>query len=75
MGTAMKVVELVGTERKPEWFDPVSEDWQLDRRYEELLEEEQGNQYEAARRLIEEVSPRKGGSIGELAEELRELVK
>ncbi len=55
----MKVVELTGTERKPEWFDPASEDRQLDPRYEDLLEEEQGDQYEAARRLIEEVSPRK----------------
>ncbi|MCU0485810.1 MAG: hypothetical protein MUC85_06820, partial [Anaerolineales bacterium] len=42
-------------------FDPVSEDRQLDQRYEELLEEE-GDQFEAARRLIEEVSPRKENS-------------
>lgn len=54
----IRIMRLIEAEQKLEWFDPVSEDRQLDQRYEELLEEERGNQYEAARRLIEEVSPR-----------------
>jgi hypothetical protein len=54
----IRIMRLIEAEQKLERFDPVSEDRQLDQRYEELLEEE-GDQFEAARRLIEEVSPRK----------------
>jgi hypothetical protein len=55
----IRIMRLIEMEHKLEWFDPVSEDRQLDRRYAELLEEEEGDQFEAARRLIEEVSPKK----------------
>jgi integrase len=49
------VARLMETERFLESFDPVGDDLRLERRYRELLVEEEGDAYEAVRRWLTEV--------------------
>jgi hypothetical protein len=52
----MRVARVMETERLLETFDPVGDDLRLERRYRELLEEEEGNEYEAVCRWLAEVT-------------------